>query len=156
MEEIFCPTAGAAAYRRAMLDSIRLPSGYFDPDHFMYYEDLDLGWRARLAGWTALYVPASSVHHKWHGSAQRHGERWLVLKLNTNRVRLLVKNASLGMIVRTARRTAHDAVEIGRLGGLRALTKLAHAVARALPARRSVGRMAKRRRAEVERAWVGR
>jgi GT2 family glycosyltransferase len=156
LEEIFCPTAGAAAYRRSMLDSIRLPSGYFDPDHFMYYEDLDLGWRARLAGWTALYVPSSSVRHKWHGSTQRHAERWLVLKLDTNRVRLLVKNASLGMIVRTARRTAQDTVEIARLGGLRALAELARAVARGLRARGRVGRMAKRRRADVEREWVGR
>jgi GT2 family glycosyltransferase len=155
-ENIFCPTAGAAAYRRAMLESIRLPCGYFDPDHFLYYEDLDLGWRARLAGWTALYVPASFVLHKWHGSTQRHGERWLVLQLNINRLRVLVKNASLGMILRTARKTAQDTLEVRRLGGVRALAKLIGAVVQALPARRGVGRMAKHRRTEVERAWVGR
>ena len=153
-EEIFCPTAGAAVYRRAMLDAIRISAGYFDPNHFMYYEDLDLGWRARLAGWTALYVPASSVRHVWHGSTERHGERWLVRKLNTNRLRVLVKNASLGMIVRTTRRTAADAVELWRLGGLRALAELVRAAVWSLMARREVGRLAKRRRAELERAWV--
>jgi len=120
----------------------------------MYDEDFDLGWRARLARWTALYVPASSVRHIWHGSTQRHGEQWLVQRLNTNRVRVLVKNASLGLIVRTARRTASDVVELWRLGGLRALGALVRAAVESLMARREVGRLAKRRRAELERAWV--
>src|SRR6185369_12907175 len=51
--DIFCCCAGAAAYRRSMLEQIKLKSGYFDKQHFMYSEDLDLGWRARLAGWSA-------------------------------------------------------------------------------------------------------
>src|ERR1051325_3404433 len=45
---IFCPSAGAAAYRRTMLDEVKTPAGYFDRDYFMYLEDFDLGWRARL------------------------------------------------------------------------------------------------------------
>jgi GT2 family glycosyltransferase len=88
---IFCPTAGAAAYRRTMLDAIRLSTGYFDRTHFMYFEDLDLGWRARLAGWEALYVPASLVRHKWHGSTGRHGSSWLAVLAGVNRVRTQIK-----------------------------------------------------------------
>ena len=39
--------------------------GLFDPDFFMYHEDLDLGWRLRLAGYKTLVVPAAVVYHKY-------------------------------------------------------------------------------------------
>ena len=47
-EDVFCVSAGAALYRRPMLDALRLRSGTFDGAFFMYFEDVDLGWRARL------------------------------------------------------------------------------------------------------------
>jgi GT2 family glycosyltransferase len=40
---------------------------YFDPSFFAYCEDLDLGWRARLAGFTVGYADKAVVYHK--GSA---------------------------------------------------------------------------------------
>ena len=46
-----------------MLDAI----GGFDVSFFAYREDADVAWRARMAGWSALYVPASVAYH--HGSA---------------------------------------------------------------------------------------
>lgn len=42
--EIFCASAGAALYRRSMLDQVALVSGVFDRTFFMYFEDTDLGW----------------------------------------------------------------------------------------------------------------
>ena len=56
---LFGPCGGAALYRREMLDEI----GFFDPDFFAYYEDFDLAWRARLAGWKALAAPQALVYH---------------------------------------------------------------------------------------------
>jgi GT2 family glycosyltransferase len=152
--DVFCPTAGAAAYRRTMLDAIRLPEGYFDRDHFMYYEDLDLGWRARLAGWTARYVPASVVYHKWHGSSDRHGRSWLVVVSHTNRLRTLLKNASPWFIVRSWPRSA---LEVGMLvwhGRLRGLSALARAVEQSLVRRSDITKLAKLDRRAVERAWT--
>ncbi len=35
----------------------------FDPDYFLYYEDVDLCRRAREAGWTVAFEPALSVVH---------------------------------------------------------------------------------------------
>ncbi len=35
----------------------------FDEAHWMYAEDLDLGWRLRRAGWTTRYQPAARMHH---------------------------------------------------------------------------------------------
>lgn len=57
--DIFGGCAGAVAYRRAMLDDI----GLFDEDLFMYLEDVDLNWRAQLAGYRTVFVPDAVVYH---------------------------------------------------------------------------------------------
>jgi GT2 family glycosyltransferase len=57
---IFGGCGGAVAYRRAMLDDI----GLFDESLFMYCEDVDLNWRAQLAGWRCWYAPESVIYHK--------------------------------------------------------------------------------------------
>ena len=64
-EEIFGPCAGAALYRREMLEQV----GVFDQDFFAYMEDVDLAWRAQLAGWRCLYVPTARVYHAHSGTA---------------------------------------------------------------------------------------
>ena len=60
--EIFSPCAAAAMYRSRSLVDV----GGFDDDLFCYVEDVDLGFRLRLAGYRSLYVPDAVVHH--HGS----------------------------------------------------------------------------------------
>jgi GT2 family glycosyltransferase len=57
---IFGGCGGAIAYRRTMLDDI----GTFDESFFMYCEDVDLNWRAQLAGWRCWYTPQAIVYHK--------------------------------------------------------------------------------------------
>lgn len=153
-EEIFCPSGGAAAYRRSMLEAIKLPVGYFDREHFMYYEDLDLGWRARLAGWSARNVPESIVLHKWHGSADRHGRSWLVVISRTNRIRTLLKNASVGFLVRTAPKSVYEACEAVWHGGARVALGLPGALLTSFRQRRLVGALAVERRSEVEERWA--
>ncbi len=58
-EEIFSPCAAAAFYRR---DAFFDVDG-FDEDFFSYFEDVDLGFRLRLQGYRALYVPNAIVQH---------------------------------------------------------------------------------------------
>jgi len=58
--EVFGPCAGAALYRRAMLDDV----GLFDEDFFAYLEDVDLAWRARLRGWHCRLQPEAVVRHE--------------------------------------------------------------------------------------------
>jgi len=155
-EAIFCPTAGAAAYRRTLLESIRLPTGYFDRSHFMYYEDLDLGWRARLAGWSALHVPTSIVHHRWHGSTRRRGHGWLIGLANINRVRTLLKNASPLLIFQTMPRTVKELFELIRFGQFEALASLGDVIVESVEQRRLVDALAKVPRRTVERTWRAR
>ena len=151
---IFCPTAGAAAYRRTMLDQIQLSTGYFDRTHFMYLEDLDLGWRARLAGWDAIYVPDSIVRHRWHGSTDRHGASWLAMLSGINRVRTQLKNGSLSLVVRTSPVTLVETLEIARHAGFGGLRRLKTAVQESLAARKEVATIARTDRRQVERAWT--
>lgn len=66
--EIFSPCAAAALYRRDALEA----AGGFDEAHFCYLEDVDLGFRLRLAGHRALYVPDAVVRHV--GSATSGGQ----------------------------------------------------------------------------------
>lgn len=56
---IFGACAGAAIYRKSMLEDI----GLFDEDFFLLYEDLDLSFRAQLHGYRCLYVPEAMVYH---------------------------------------------------------------------------------------------
>jgi len=58
-EEVFSGSGCASLYRKEMLEEI----GLFDTDFFAYAEDTDLGWRTRLAGWKAYYVPEAIVYH---------------------------------------------------------------------------------------------
>ncbi|MBU6954393.1 glycosyltransferase family 2 protein [Hahella sp. HN01] len=67
--EIFSPCAAAALYRRKALHEI----GGFDEDYFCYVEDVDLGFRLRLAGYKSIYVPSAVVYHV--GSATTGGQR---------------------------------------------------------------------------------
>lgn len=64
---IFGGCGGAVAYRREMLDRI----GLFDEELFMYLEDVDLNWRAQLAGYRVVFAPQAVVYH--HLSASGGG-----------------------------------------------------------------------------------
>jgi GT2 family glycosyltransferase len=64
-EEVFGACAGAALFRRSMLDEI----GLFDEDFFLFMEDVDLAFRARLAGWKCMYVPTAKVVHVRGGTS---------------------------------------------------------------------------------------
>jgi GT2 family glycosyltransferase len=101
LEEVFGVCAAAALYRRAMLDDVRLGEAYFDPGFFMYLEDVDLDWRARLRGWRAVYVPgAVAVHHRGHQGKRRTRNPTVLRHSLKNRYLMLVRNDRLGDIVR--------------------------------------------------------
>ena len=75
-EEVFGACGAAALYRREMLDHVADPGGQvFDEAFFAFYEDLDLAWRARRAGWRAVYRPDAVGRHHRGGSATERS-RW--------------------------------------------------------------------------------
>jgi GT2 family glycosyltransferase len=57
---VFGASGGASLYKVTMLKEI----GLFDEDFFAYYEDIDLSFRAQLAGYKIRYVPDSIAYHQ--------------------------------------------------------------------------------------------
>jgi GT2 family glycosyltransferase len=82
VEEVLWPDGCAAMYRREMLDCI----GLFDEDFFAYADDAELGLRARIAGWSCLYMPGAVVCH--------HRGQTLGL-LSSRRIELIERNRIL-------------------------------------------------------------
>ncbi len=126
---VFGPSGGAALYARAMLEEI----GGFDEDFFAYMEDVDLAWRARLAGWRCFLQPQARVLHD-HSATLGHTSPRKRFLLGRNKVWLLVKNypdpwftrnlpfllAYDGMAASYGAATQHDLVAWqGRMAGLR-------------------------------------
>ena len=85
---IFAACAGAAIYRRAVFEEI----GYFDEAHFAYLEDVDVGWRGRIAGYRNLYAPAAKVLHVGSGSSGSRYNEFKIRLSSRNNVWLVWKN----------------------------------------------------------------
>jgi GT2 family glycosyltransferase len=58
--DIFAASGGASLYRVEMIKAV----GLFDEDFFAYYEDVDLSFRAQLAGWKVTYSPKAIAYHQ--------------------------------------------------------------------------------------------
>ena len=86
--EVFSPCAAASLFRRDALDAVN----GFDEDFFCYFEDVDLGFRLRLAGHRCLLVPDAVAYHV--GSATTGGRRsdFAVYHGHRNLVWTFVKN----------------------------------------------------------------
>jgi GT2 family glycosyltransferase len=85
-QEALFPSGCAALYRRSMLDEV----GLFDEDFFAYADDVDLGLRARLAGWGCSYVPAAKVYHRYSSSSSTYSP-FKAFLVERNRIWVLLK-----------------------------------------------------------------
>jgi hypothetical protein len=92
--DVFAVCGAAAAFRTDVGRAL----GWFDPWLFAYYEDLDLSWRARRAGWAIRFVPAARVRHR-HAATSRVGSDLFVFHNRRNRLAVLARNATLRQLV---------------------------------------------------------
>ena len=69
-KEVFSPCGAAAIYPKEAFEKV----GGFDPDYFAYVEDVDLGFRLRLAGYKCIFLPDAVVHHVGSGSTGRRSD----------------------------------------------------------------------------------
>ena len=65
--ELFAASGGASLYRADLLRTV----GTFDEDFFAYFEDVDLSFRAQLAGWSVVFAPDARVYHRIGGTSER-------------------------------------------------------------------------------------
>ena len=94
-EYIFGACAGAALYRREMLDEI----GFMDEDFFLIFEDTDLNLRAQLAGWKVRYVPGAVVHHKVRSTIGNMSDTAIFYSLRNSEL-VRIKNIPLMLFLR--------------------------------------------------------
>ena len=80
---------GAAMFVRAQLYR---EVGGFDERFFMFYEDVDLGWRLNLLGYRVRYVPASLAYHRHHVSIKKFGDYRESYLLERNALLSMYKN----------------------------------------------------------------
>ena len=93
----FC--GAAAILRTAALADV----GLFDEDFFLYYEDSDLSWRLRLAGYRVEHCAGAVVHHV-HAASTSEGSALFRFYDDRNRLLMLTKNARAGLAVRAIAR----------------------------------------------------
>lgn len=89
--EVFSACAGAAIYRKEVFEEI----GYFDEMHFAYLEDIDVGYRARIAGYRNLFCPTAVVEHVGSGTSGSKYNSFKVKLAARNSVYLNYKNMPL-------------------------------------------------------------
>jgi GT2 family glycosyltransferase len=85
--EVFSACAAAALYRRDVFEAI----GGLDEDFFCYLEDVDIGFRLRLAGWECRYVPFAVVSHVGSATSGRRSD-FMTYHAHRNLVWVFVKN----------------------------------------------------------------
>jgi len=93
--QVFGASGGASLYRVSMLEQI----GLFDEDFFAYYEDVDLRFRAQLAGWKVRYVPEAVAYHQI-GATSGKIKGFTTRQTVKNLPWLLLKNAPFSILVR--------------------------------------------------------
>jgi len=59
--EITYANGSVLAIHKALFDAL----GGFTPELFLYHEDLELGWRARMQGYRVVLEPAADVYHEY-------------------------------------------------------------------------------------------
>jgi len=65
---VFLVTGGGGLFKREVFEKI----GFFDPDYFAYFEDVDFCLRAQLAGFRARFEPKAVVYHIHKGTSNRN------------------------------------------------------------------------------------
>ncbi len=159
-EYVFGACGGSAVYCRSMLEQV----GLLDEDFFYSLEDVDLAWRAQLAGWPCIYAPRAVIYHKLSATG---GGRTASFYDGRNAIYLLIKDypgdlwrtywraivARQIQLAREALRSWRGAAARARLRGQ--LTGLLLGAPRMLPKRRAVQRTRAVDRAYLEQILAG-
>ena len=69
-----------------------LQVGGLDDDYFLFYEDVDLGWRFWLAGYRVRYAPGAIMYHRHHGGTRRFEDERLAVLYERNALYTIYKN----------------------------------------------------------------
>jgi GT2 family glycosyltransferase len=165
-EAVFAFCGNGVAFRAEVLEQV----GVFDDDFFLYYEDTDLSWRVRAAGWKIRYEPSAVVRHH-HAASSGEWSPVFRFHVDRNRLLMLTKDATPGLALREVLRypltTASMGVRALRQGladrrrpplratlmRLKVLGSYVRLLPRMLARRRAIARSAAVRRRDLEQ-WL--
>ncbi|XHH10575.1 MAG: glycosyltransferase family 2 protein [Candidatus Bathyarchaeia archaeon] len=89
--EIFYGKGASLILKREALKK----AGLFDKDIFMYYDETDLCWRIRLAGYKVVFAPASIVFHASGLTTAKVYDQKKLFFAQRNHLMIVIKNFEL-------------------------------------------------------------
>jgi GT2 family glycosyltransferase len=89
--EIFYAKGASVIFKREALSK----AGLFDPEVFMYFDEVDLCWRIWLSGYKVVYSPASTVYHASGSTAAKMQSQERLYFYARNHLMVLLKNFGL-------------------------------------------------------------
>jgi GT2 family glycosyltransferase len=104
---VFGACAGASCYRRELFDAI----GLFDETFFAYLEDVDISFRAQLAGFKCLFVPGAKVYHMVSATGGK-GSAFGFEMMVKNHFHVIYKNFSLLQLLRYSPKLAYAEIRL--------------------------------------------
>lgn len=93
--EVFSSCAGAAIYRKSILNEI----GLFDESFFAYMEDVDISYRAKIHGHRNVYCSKAIVYHVGSGSSGSKYNPFKIRLAARNNIYVIAKNMPLIQLV---------------------------------------------------------
>jgi GT2 family glycosyltransferase len=143
--EVWGACAGAALYRRDAFSK----AGGFDETFFAYLEDVDLGLKLRLAGYTCRYEPRAVARHAGGATAARLGASAVPALVERNTLLIVAKAFPLRWLPLVAYRQAAWAWHAARAGELGAFARGVRDALRLIPRYATAERRRLRRGAVV-------
>lgn len=87
-EPILFPCGGSMLINREVF----LETGGFDEDYFIYFEDVDLGWRLWLMGYQIILVPTATTYHHQHATMNQFFDYRKAVLYERNALYTIIKN----------------------------------------------------------------
>lgn len=153
--DVFGFCGGAALLRRRALEEV----GGFDPELFLYYEDTDVSWKLRAAGWRVVYAADAVAVHR-HAASSDAASPLFRYQNTRNSLTVFTRHAPAGVVAASAARQLAGLLRAAARSGprdplvrarWRGLRDWALRLPRTLAERRAVWAGARVPRAEVAR-----
>jgi len=109
--KVFGVNAAACMYTRAMIEALPdQQNGFFDERFYMYYEDVDVSFRALITGWDAWSVPVALAYHMGSVSAKMRASSYSPRMVARNMPAMIYKNAPVRVVLASVSPAIHGVV----------------------------------------------
>lgn len=93
--EIYSPKGACMAFKREILENVKVRNELFDKQYFAYFEETDLAHRVWLAGYKIVFAPRSVIYHKGGATSSRLDNAFVQYHSFKNRINSYTKNLGI-------------------------------------------------------------